>query len=104
MGDNAVMSGDQGVVGWSVARRRDLLWRRTATQVIVLEPGAGHLVVLEGDGVDLWDLLSYRRDVSDVISALAERNGAATAAIASDVFSALRDLSARGLLDSDPEG
>ena len=96
------MSGFAHVVGWRVARRGDLLWRRTGSQVLVLEPGTGRLVVLEGAGIDLWDLLSSPHDVSDVISALAERHGAETAAVASDVLRALRDLGARGLLEPDP--
>jgi Coenzyme PQQ synthesis protein D (PqqD) len=100
MVENGVVSG-HAHVGWRVVRRGDLVWRRTASQVLVLEPGTGQLVVLEGAGIDLWDLLSSRHDVSDVISALAERDGAETAAVASDVLRALSDLRARGLLDAD---
>lgn len=102
MVENGTVSGEPLVHGWSVARRSDLLWRRTATEVLVLEPATRQLVVLEGAGVHLWDRLATRRDVSQVISSVAAHSGTDSAGVAREVLGALRDLESRGLLEANP--
>jgi hypothetical protein len=82
-----------------VARRPDLLWRRSMSQVLVMAPATGALVVLEGTAVELWDVLASPRSIEAVISTLADRHSVEPSAVAGDVGRALAEFEQRGLLE-----
>jgi len=68
------------------------LWRRSSDRVIVLPPGQSDLLLLEGTGAVIWELLADPTDEHDLVALLAEATGTDRAIIAPEVAAFLSQL------------
>jgi ketosteroid isomerase-like protein len=74
-----------------------ILWRDTASHVLVLQIGSRDTVtVLGGSSADLWRLLRRRHTKSEILASFADETG--DAPVEQEVLDALDDLVRRGLV------
>ena len=83
-------------------RATDALWRWNGPRVVVLGAGAEEVVMLDGAGAWLWELLEAGPDQATLTTELGELFEAPVQQIETDVTALLVDLEARGIVVQDP--
>lgn len=68
------------------------LWRRSSDRVIVLPPGQSDLLLLEGTGAVIWEVLAAPTDEHELVDLLAEATDTDRAIVAPEVAAFLAQL------------
>jgi|GEM_PF-6310492 len=68
------------------------LWRRSSDRIIVLAPGQSDLLLLEGTGAVIWELLADPTAEHELVALLADATGTDRAVIAPEVAAFLTQL------------
>ncbi|MFO7777285.1 MAG: PqqD family protein [Nitriliruptoraceae bacterium] len=74
------------------------LWRRSSDRVIVLPPGQSDLLLLEGTGTLIWELLEQPTSEHDLVDLLAGATTADRDVIAPEVAAFLEQLEAEHVI------
>ena len=86
------------MVGTVRLHRADVLWRATASGILIRRRGDDETVELAGSGVALWHTLAEPSSRADLVEALARGHRVDAATVASDVGPVVDELVARGVL------
>ena len=73
-------------------RRLRALWRHSSDRAIVLPPGQSDLLLLEGTGAVIWELLADPTDEHDLVALLVEATDTDRAIVAPEVAAFLAQL------------
>jgi hypothetical protein len=79
-------------------REPRVLWRRSGPRVVLLAPGAADLVVLDGVGSLIWQLLGQPIEYEELRDDLASHFASDARRLEDELSAFLRDLEARGAL------
>lgn len=74
------------------------LWRRSSDRVIVLPPGQSDLLLLEGTGAVIWELLGEPTDEHQLVDLLTRATGTDRAVITPEVATFLEQLAAEHVI------
>ena len=74
------------------------LWRRSSDRVIVLPPGQSDLLLLEGTGAVIWELLEDPTDEHELVELLTRATGTDRDIIAPEVAAFLAQLEAEQVI------
>jgi hypothetical protein len=80
------------------------LFRVVGTNVLLARPARSGIDLLSGSAGMLWQILEAPMKREDVVAALADLYGVASAAIERDVWTLLEDLKRRGWVEQDLGG
>lgn len=84
--------------GSRYARAEAVLWRRTATAVVLLPLEDGDVFELAGTGAALWDLLAEPVTVGEAAVALSTAFRTSPEQVAADIEPVLVELARRGVV------
>ena len=76
----------------AIYRREAVLWRRTYDRVIVMRPGGGEFLTLQGTGCDLWAALDEPRPLAELAERLATAYETSVEQVAADLAPVLASL------------
>lgn len=80
------------------ARAEAVLWRRTATAVVLLPLEDGEVIELAGTGAALWDLLAEPVTVGEAAAVLSSAFRTSPEQVAADIGPVLVELAGRGVV------
>ncbi|MGH9178401.1 MAG: PqqD family protein [Acidimicrobiales bacterium] len=76
----------------------EVLWRRTATAVVLLPLEHGEVFELAGTGAALWDVLAEPVTLGEAADALSTAFGTSPEQVAADIEPVLVELARRGVV------
>ena len=87
-----------------VSHSPDVVFQRLDDELVVLHPGTGSYVSLNGTGAELWAMLESPTNVEALVGHLVATRNVDSNRAAADVRSFLADLLERGLVAAEASG
>lgn len=79
-------------------RAPEVVWRRSGVRRLVVGPASDEVVVMEGSGQLIWDLLEHPISEGDLVATLSDAFDESADQLRPDVLAFLTELSSAGLV------